>query len=106
MQKRIYFAYGANTNKEAMAIRCPKAKPIGAGHIVDYKLKFNNVADIVSKNNKYAAVQILMNPEYWDKCMDHVNIILDSKCDFNVTHNTIMALKIISLLKKKVNIKK
>ena len=47
MQKKIYFAYGANTNKQAMARRCPKAKPIGAGHIVNYKLKFNNVADIV-----------------------------------------------------------
>ena len=45
--KKIYFAYGANTNKDAMAIRCPKAKIICAGHIVNYKLKFNNVADIV-----------------------------------------------------------
>jgi len=55
MQKRIYFAYGANTNREAMAIRCPKAKPIGAGHIVDYKLKFNNVADIASTKKTMTA---------------------------------------------------
>ncbi len=43
MQKKIYFAYGANTNKDAMAIRCPKAKVIGGGHIYGYRLKFNNV---------------------------------------------------------------
>ena len=45
--KRIYIAYGANTNRRAMARRCPNAKPIGAGFIVGQKFKFNNVADIV-----------------------------------------------------------
>tara|TARA_B100001248_G_scaffold258703_1_gene243414 strand:+ start:2663 stop:3193 length:531 start_codon:yes stop_codon:yes gene_type:complete len=50
--KKIYFAYGANTNKGAMRRRCPNAKPVGAGHIKGYKLKFNNVADIVPFPNK------------------------------------------------------
>ena len=45
--KKIYIAYGANTNRKAMARRCPNAKPIGAGFIVGQKFKFNNVADIV-----------------------------------------------------------
>lgn len=44
--KKIYFAYGANTNKEAMRRRCPNARAIGAGHLNDFRLKFNNVADI------------------------------------------------------------
>ena len=51
MQKKIYFAYGANTNKDAMAIRCPKAKVICAGHITNFRLKFNNVADIVATDS-------------------------------------------------------
>ncbi len=49
-----------------------------------------DVADIVTENNKYAAIQVLMNPEYWDKCMDHVNIILDSKYDFNVANKLVL----------------
>jgi hypothetical protein len=53
MQKKIYFAYGANTNKDAMAIRCPKAKVICAGHITNFRLKFNNVADIVATDSSY-----------------------------------------------------
>ena len=31
-----------------------------------------------------------MNPEYWDKCMNHVNIILDSKYDFNVANKLVL----------------
>ena len=54
MQKKIYFAYGANTNKDAMAIRCPKAKIICAGHIINFRLKFNNVADIEATDPRYA----------------------------------------------------
>ena len=47
--KKIYIAYGANTNREAMKRRCPKAEIIGTGYgfIDGYKFKFNNVADIV-----------------------------------------------------------
>ena len=45
--KRIYIAYGANTNRRAMARRCPSAKPMGSGFIVGQRFKFNNVADIV-----------------------------------------------------------
>jgi organic radical activating enzyme len=49
-----------------------------------------DVADIVTEHNKYAAVQMLMNPEYWDKCMDHANIILDSKYDFTVVKKLVL----------------
>ena len=45
--KKIYIAYGANTNRRAMARRCPNAKPMGSGFIVGQRFKFNNVADIV-----------------------------------------------------------
>ena len=45
--KKIYIAYGANTNIRAMARSCPNAKPMGSGFIVGQRFKFNNVADIV-----------------------------------------------------------
>lgn len=44
--KRIYFAYGMNTNKESMAQRCPDARFIGKKTIKGFKLVFRGVADI------------------------------------------------------------
>jgi len=43
----LYFAYGANTNLEAMAWRCPDAEPVGTTTLPNYKLVFRGVADIV-----------------------------------------------------------
>ena len=40
-----YLAYGMNTNKEAMAVRCPKAKPMGGFYLPNYRLIFRGVAD-------------------------------------------------------------
>jgi len=52
--KKIYIAYGANTNRRAMSSRCPNAKPIGFGFIEGQRFKFNNVADIVPhEGDKY-----------------------------------------------------
>ena len=72
MQKKIYFAYGANTNKDAMAIRCPKAKVIGGGHICGYRLKFNNVADIVPVKgfDQYAPCVIWEITESCERSLD------------------------------------
>ena len=52
--EKIYIAYGANTNREAMKRRCPKAEIIGTGYgfIDGYKFKFNNVADIVRTTDR------------------------------------------------------
>ena len=43
----LYFAYGANTNRDAMARRCPDAEPIGVGVLHDAALKFKGCADVV-----------------------------------------------------------
>ena len=43
---KLYFAYGANTNIEGMAFRCPNAKRVGSIVLPDYKLVFRGVADI------------------------------------------------------------
>ena len=43
----FYMAYGMNTNRDAMAARCPKAKPMGAFYLPDHRLVFRGVADFV-----------------------------------------------------------
>ena len=40
-----YMAYGMNTNREAMAARCPKAKPMGGFYLPNHRLIFRRVAD-------------------------------------------------------------
>lgn len=45
--KRIYGAYGANTNIESMDMRCPDATIIGVGKLHGYRLEFKGVADIM-----------------------------------------------------------
>ena len=42
-----YLAYGMNTNREAMAARCPKAKPMGGFYLPDHRLLFRGVADFM-----------------------------------------------------------
>ena len=44
--RRLYFAYGANLNREKMAIRCPYAEPLGAAVLHDHKLVFRAVATV------------------------------------------------------------
>jgi gamma-glutamylcyclotransferase (GGCT)/AIG2-like uncharacterized protein YtfP len=43
----LYLAYGANTQVEHMASRCPTAVPVGTAVLHDYKLVFRGVADVV-----------------------------------------------------------
>jgi gamma-glutamylcyclotransferase (GGCT)/AIG2-like uncharacterized protein YtfP len=43
----LYFAYGSNLNRAAMAHRCPDAKPIGALKLTDARLVFRGVADCI-----------------------------------------------------------
>ena len=43
----LYMAYGMNTNRDAMSVRCPKAKPLGGFYLPDTRLVFRGVADIV-----------------------------------------------------------
>ena len=43
----LYMAYGMNTNRDAMSVRCPKAKALGGFYLPDTRLVFRGVADIV-----------------------------------------------------------
>jgi Gamma-glutamyl cyclotransferase, AIG2-like len=42
-----YFAYGMNTNKQQMAIRCPKAQSLGPAKLPDHEFRFSIHADII-----------------------------------------------------------
>jgi len=42
----IYFAYGANLDKNGMDIRCPGNKPLCRAALKNYRLIFRSVADI------------------------------------------------------------
>lgn len=50
-----YFAYGANTNLDSMAIRCPGAVALGVATLYDCQLVFRRHCDVESKED--AAVQ-------------------------------------------------
>ena len=56
----LYMSYGMNTNRDAMANRCPRAKPLGGFYLPNYRLVFRGVADIVPDDN--AAVPVVL----WD----------------------------------------
>lgn len=43
----LYFAYASNLNKEYMLSRCPETIPINRVVLKNYKLVFNQLADIV-----------------------------------------------------------
>jgi hypothetical protein len=43
----IYFAYGSNTSKEQMRLRCPDAKPLGKFWLRSSRLVFRGVADCI-----------------------------------------------------------
>lgn len=45
--RRLYFAYGANTNKASMARRCPDARPVCVMKLDGHRLAFRGVADVV-----------------------------------------------------------
>jgi hypothetical protein len=42
----LYAAYGSNMNMAQMSRRCPDAKVLDTGHILNWRLVFRNVADI------------------------------------------------------------
>jgi gamma-glutamylcyclotransferase (GGCT)/AIG2-like uncharacterized protein YtfP len=43
---KLYFAYGANLNRESMSWRCPRARPLQAFYLPDWALEFRTHATI------------------------------------------------------------
>ena len=42
VKMKLYIAYGSNTNRISMAVRCPDAKYIGKSKLENYKLAFKS----------------------------------------------------------------
>ena len=62
----LYMAYGMNTNRDAMKVRCPKAKPLGGFYLPDTRLVFRGVADIVPDREHICPVVLW---EITDDCL-------------------------------------
>lgn len=48
----LYFAYASNLSKEYMESRCPDATPIKKVVLKNYKLTFNQLADIIQNEDE------------------------------------------------------
>jgi len=49
-----YFSYGMNTNLGSMAMRCPKARSLGAAVLPHYKFEFKSFATVTPKMDENA----------------------------------------------------
>lgn len=52
---KLYLAYGANTNFENMAARCPEARYVGNITLPGHRLVFRGVADVTAAKGKSVA---------------------------------------------------
>ena len=66
----LYGAYGANLNMANMEVRCPLAKPILGFHLVDYKLVFNGVADIIKHKGAKVPIGLWKITDKCEKALD------------------------------------
>ncbi len=48
----LYFAYASNLSKKYMSARCPNAMALKKVSLMDYKLTFNELADIVPQEGQ------------------------------------------------------
>ena len=68
----FYLAYGMNTNREAMAYRCPKAKPMGGFYLPNHRLIFRGVADF--RADKDAILPVVLW-EITDDCLAALDML-------------------------------
>ena len=54
----LYLAYGMNTNREAMASRCPRAKALGGFYLPNHRLVFRRYADFEYNSNHILPVVV------------------------------------------------
>jgi len=66
----LYFAYGANTNVEGMAYRCPNAEPIKTAKLKDWQLVFRGVADVIPCNGDVVTGVLWRITERCEKSLD------------------------------------
>tara|TARA_B100001093_G_scaffold483741_1_gene516544 strand:+ start:624 stop:1115 length:492 start_codon:yes stop_codon:yes gene_type:complete len=66
----LYLAYGSNLNKNQMAFRCPKAKPLGAFMMPNWRLVFRGVADIMPEENAQVPIGLWEITDECEKALD------------------------------------
>ena len=66
----LYGAYGANLNKDNMAVRCPKAQPMISFMLEGFKLVFNGVADIVKDKDAQVPIGLWKITKECEKALD------------------------------------
>ena len=54
--RMLYMAYGMNTNRDAMKVRCPAAEPLGGFYLPEHRVVFRGVADIIRDRDSVAPV--------------------------------------------------
>lgn len=74
MKFKIYAAYGSNMNIEQMKRRCPKAKVIGKGELLGYKLTFRGgragVANVERSTQKRVPIVLWSITEECELALD------------------------------------
>ena len=66
----LYGAYGANLNKDNMAVRCPQSKSISGQMLEGYRLVFNGVADIVKDKSASVPIGLWKITKRCEKALD------------------------------------
>ena len=61
----LYFAYASNLSKEYMLSRCPDSTPVKKVILRNYKLVFNQLADIIQQENEivFGAIYVISKQE-------------------------------------------
>lgn len=67
---KLYLAYGANTNREQMAVRCPDARYVCNVTLQDHRLVFRGVADVVQKSGAKVECAMWAITENCEKALD------------------------------------
>jgi len=49
--ERLYFAYGSNLHRRAMARRCPRSHPLVRATVTGYRLVFRGFADLLAETD-------------------------------------------------------
>ena len=90
----LYAAYGSNLSVSQMSYRCPDAKIVGTGKIMDYKLVFRLHADIEKHEGDFVPVLIWRISKADEKRLDRyegvkggyyhqekVSVVMDDETD-------------------------
>ena len=67
---KLYVAYGSNLNIRQMGWRCPTAKVVGTGKVLDFKLTFRGVATIEPEAKKEVPVAVWEIQDKDEKALD------------------------------------